>query len=1036
MLPHLKSLVFAQSDYLFFLLIGLALFAAVVVTLRRRRGCSLPRSAWAAVGLLLALAWWPANLAGDRAHREISRQMGDIAPVFADILEQMGHSRITLETPADDPLYLRLIETQIRLLSITPTVTDTYTMRQRADGKVVIIVDSETDYNRNGRIDQEREKRTPIGFIYDHVDSGLELALKGTANFDRKPLSDEWGDWVSAWVPLRHPDGSLDGVLGVDFAAADWISAGHEARRTVLIEIGGLIVLLLAGSSAFALTSRKMAELELAQEQVRESTEHIRQVVDTSLDAAVTMDAQGRICAWNRQAESIFGWPAAEVLGRTLGDLIVPPAMREAHARGMNRYLSTGTSTIMGQRLELTAMCRDGREIPVELSVNPILVGGVRQFSSFLRDISARKKAQTDLERLAAHLADLAGNLANAQRIGNIGSWELNLTDGVFRCSAQALVIFGWSNRDSAPTRKDFRDALHPEDLERHSRAIERTLATMQDYEFEGRIVRSDGTVRWVEIRAQATPGADGTAAGLAGTMLDITARKESEASLLRSNHQFEQVFENAHAGLLVLDRQGRITLSNRCAEVLLERSRTQIAGLILQDVLIETSLLSNAEACPSLVFESQAAPLVRLHCKREDGSEFFGELALRAFDTSAGGGVLAEINDTTARELHQRLELRAQRMESIGTLSGGVAHDLNNSLAPILMGIELLHSRNPESSNIINTIERCAQRGAAMVKQLLTFARGSEGQRRTFIATKLLDEMAAIARGTFPKNITVTTDFVPDPWAVSADATQLHQVLLNLCVNARDAMPSGGTLSITTRNTKIDATFAGNFLDAKAGRYLEWIVADTGEGIRPDVIHRIFDPFFTTKGPDKGTGLGLSTVMGIVRSHGGFLRVESDPGQGSTFHVYLPAGEVSTETNSPFSLDSSNLRGNGETILFVDDERSVREITAEVLRGRNFQVVLATDGADALMKVADNPGAVRVVITDLHMPHLDGHHLVRALQRLLPTAGVIVASGTLTPKDVTDFKAAGVVSVIEKPFVQTDLFRAVQAALRFVAPP
>jgi PAS domain S-box-containing protein len=1029
MLHHLKSLVSAQSDYLLYLLVGLALFVVIDVTLRRRRGCSLHRALWIAVGLLLGLAWWPTNIARDRAQQEISRQMSSIAPVFADIMEQWGHSRITLETPPDDPVYLRLIEAQIRLLRKTPAVNDTYTMRRRADGKVVLLVDSETDYNRNERIDEERARRTPIGFVYDPVNPGLELALKGTANFDREPYSDQWGEWISAWVPLHRPDGTLDGVLGVDFSAAKWLAAGQEARRTALIEYFGLVALLLASGTAFALLGRKVTELEMAQKQVRESAEHVRQVVDTALDAAITIDATGRVIAWNRQAESMFGWSEAEARDRPLAELIMPPALRGAHYHGMNRYLANGTGTMLGQRLELTAMCRDGRTIPVELSVSPILVGGARQFSSFLRDISSRKKVQDDLERLAAHLA-------NAQRIGNIGSWELELTAGVFRCSAQALVIFGWSSRDSAPNRKDFRDAVHPADLERHVRSLERTLATMQDYEFEGRIVRSDGTVRWVEIRGQATPGADGTAESLAGTIFDITARKESEASVLSSTKHFKEVFENTHAGLLVLDRQGRITLANRHAELLLGRPRTQIAGLTLQDVLIGGSLLANAEAFPPLVFEAQVAPHVPLHRKREDGSEFFGEMVLRAFDTSGDGGILVEINDTTARELHLRLELRAQRVESIGTLSGGVAHDLNNLLAPILMGIELLRVRNPESSNVINTIERCAQRGAAMVKQLLTFARGSAGQRRMLITTKLLDEIAEIARSTFPKNIAVSTDLVPGPWTVSADATQLHQVLLNLCVNARDAMPSGGTLSITARNTKIDATFAGNFVDAKAGRYLEWIVADTGEGIRPDVIERIFDPFFTTKGPDRGTGLGLSTVLGIVRNHGGFLRVESTPGQGSAFHVYLPAGADSSETNSPFSGDISNLRGDGETILVVDDEGSVREITAEVLRLRNFQVVLATDGADALMKVADNPGAVRVVITDLHMPHLDGHQFVKALQRMLPTAGVIVASGTLTPKDVTDFKGCGVVAVIEKPFVQAALFRAVQAALRFVAPP
>jgi len=1028
MLHDLRLFVSAQADYLVFLGLGFAFFAAAEITLRRRRKGALPWSVWAGSSLLLLLSWWPTQIAGDRAHEAISRLMGAVAPTFADIMEQMGHSRITPATPPDDPLYLRLIETQIRLLKITSPISDVYTMRADPDGKVTFIVDSETDYDRDGRIEGQREQRILIGQVYEHhEDSGLALALAGTANFDRTAYVDEWGEWVSAWMPLRRPDGSLDGVLGVDFPAKDWVEAGKHERRMVLTRSGGVLALLLAGGIAVSLLRRKVTELQVAQEQVRESNERVRQVVDTALDAVITMDEKGRISSWNRQAESMFGWSEAEALGQVLGELIVPPALRAAHAHGMDRYLTTGESKIFGHRLELTALCRDGREIPVELSVNPIFVEGTRHFSSFLRDISARKKSQNELERLAA-------DFANAQRIGNIGSWSLDLTSDTFQCSDQAIHIFGQSREHFDPSRQSFRNALHPEDSERHVRALGDALAKMQPYELETRIIRPDGAIRWVGICGQPIPGADGTATGLSGTIMDITARKESEALVLRSNKLLEEVFENAHASLLVLDPQGRILVANRRAESLLGHSGTPIAGLILRDVLTDRSLLPNKEAFPPLVLEPTVAPVVPLRCKREDGSEFFGEMALRALD-SAAAGFLVQIDDTTARELHQRLELRAQRMESIGTLSGGVAHDLNNSLAPILMGIELLRARNPESSLIINTIERCAQRGAAMVKQLLAFARGSEGQRRTITTTKLLDEVAEIARSTFPKNISLITELEPDPWPVSADPTQLHQVLLNLCVNARDAMPEGGTLSFTARNTKIDATFAGNFVDAKAGRYLEWIVADTGEGIPAELIDRIFDPFFTTKGPDKGTGLGLSTAIGIVRSHGGFMRVVSVPGQGSSFHVYLPAVLSSPNTASPFAFDSSDLSGNGETILVVDDERSVREITAEVLGRRNFQVILATDGADALMKVADHPDAIRVVITDLHMPHLNGHQLVRALQRMLPTAGIIVASGRLTPKDTSDFKSSGVVAVIEKPFLQADLFRAVQAALRFGSP-
>lgn len=262
----------------------------------------------------------------------------------------------------------------------------------------------------------------------------------------------------------------------------------------------------------------------------------------------------------------------------------------------------------------------------------------------------------------------------------------------------------------------------------------------------------------------------------------------------------------------------------------------------------------------------------------------------------------------------------------------------------------------------------------------------------------------------------------------VSGDSTQLHQVLLNLCVNARDAMPHGGTLTLEARVMEVDAAYASAVPDAAPGRYVVFRVRDTGMGIAPEILDRIFDPFFTTKPPDKGTGLGLSTVMGIVKSHGGFIKVYSQPGRGSTFAVFLPAaGEAPQATPTP---GSPTLRGSGETVLFVDDEAPVREAARAVLRRLNFKALTAADGADALMTLLQNRSQVRAVITDLHMPHMDGLAFIRALRRVTPDLPVIATTGRVEDSLRRELAALNVSLVLEKPFTESQLGEVLNAAL------
>jgi PAS domain S-box-containing protein len=393
--------------------------------------------------------------------------------------------------------------------------------------------------------------------------------------------------------------------------------------------------------------------------------------------------------------------------------------------------------------------------------------------------------------------------------------------------------------------------------------------------------------------------------------------------------------------------------------------------------------------------------------------------------------GLASTERDITERLKSERLAMRSQRLESIGTLAGGVAHDLNNALAPIMMSVGLLRKEYPGQSHVLDMVATSAKRAADMVKQLLTFAKGADGERIPLEPGRLVTEMEKLMNGSFPKNIELAVRCGPELPMVQGDATQLHQVLLNLCVNARDAMPNGGTLTLEAQRQEVDAAYASSVPDAKPGKYLVLRVRDTGTGIPPEIIDRIFDPFFTTKETGKGTGLGLSTVMGILKGHGGFLQVYSKPGQGSTFAVYLPAEEGAGGGTEHGTKAAVEFCGQGETILFVDDEPLLRQVAGAVLQRLNFKPLTAADGANGLMQVAQQHTELRAIITDLHMPHMDGLAFVRALRQLLPDIPVVVASGRMDDATAAEFNALGVTSHMDKPFTEEQLAEALKSVLQ-----
>lgn len=396
---------------------------------------------------------------------------------------------------------------------------------------------------------------------------------------------------------------------------------------------------------------------------------------------------------------------------------------------------------------------------------------------------------------------------------------------------------------------------------------------------------------------------------------------------------------------------------------------------------------------------------------------------------------VQGAFQDITERKQLEQQYLRAQRMESIGTLAGGIAHDLNNVLAPILMSIGLLQDdeHDPDRLATLATIEASAKRGASMISRVLSFARGMEGRRIEVQLGPLLRDMATIVRDTFPKNIAFEERLAPDLRTLQADPTQLHQVLLNLCVNARDAMPEGGRIAVSARNVVIGESFAGINMDARVGPYVIIEVEDSGTGIPREIIDKIFDPFFTTKALGKGTGLGLATSMAIVKGHGGFMRASSDPGQGSRFQLYLPA-EATRAAAAPAAAAESNSRGNGETILVVDDEKSIRQIARRTLEAFGYRVLVAADGAEAVALYAAHEAAIAVVVTDMMMPVMNGTATIQELVRMNPQVRIICASGLAADASLDGVAATRIRHFLSKPYTADTLLSAIRAAIAWEA--
>ncbi|MBD2409536.1 hybrid sensor histidine kinase/response regulator [Nostoc calcicola FACHB-389] len=521
---------------------------------------------------------------------------------------------------------------------------------------------------------------------------------------------------------------------------------------------------------------------------------------------------------------------------------------------------------------------------------------------------------------------------------------------------------------------------------------------------------------------------------GVTCASIDITERQAA----LRE-HKLAQETIKEQAALLdvttdaisVRDLNNQILFWNKGAETLFGWRTTEAMGKSVSELLFDEPSPEIEAALLEVISKGKwQGELTKLS---KTGKEILvaTRWSLVCDEQGKPKSILTVDTDITEKKHLEAQLFRAQRLESIGTLASGIAHDLNNILTPILAGAQLLPLKFPDADertrHLLEILEINAKRGADLVKQVLSFARGVEGKRITLQVRHLIVELAKILKETFPKSIEVSIDIPQDLWMVSGDSTQLHQVLMNLCVNARDAMPNGGILRISAENLLIDENYARMNLEAKVGPYTVITVSDNGVGIPSEILDRIFEPFYTTKDVGQGTGLGLSTALGIIKSHGGFVNVYSEPGSGTSFKVYLPAvGGMET-----FTIENSIPEtGNGELILVVDDEVAIQEITKSSLEAHNYKTLIAGDGIEAIAIYAKNIDKISAVLIDIMLPSLDGLTAIRTLKKINPEVKIIASSGLMSDRKLSAVTEAGVNTFLSKPYTVKELLVCLQKVL------
>jgi len=956
---------------------------------------------------------------------EITARGGWQSMVHPDDLPLMQQHALKVATGADDIIESRFVARNGTVRWIRDYATHVWSEKENRVVRIYGVAEDITDRKQAeeaiNAVHQEYEKLINLidGIVWKADATTIQFLFvsKQAERILGYPI-EQWLNQPTFWQDHIHPD---DREWAVPYCIkATQEKRPHQLEYRMIAADGNpvwlrdnVVVTVHNGQPEYLygimvdITARKQAELELQQ-----SEERFRLLAESSLTGIYLIQNQ-KFVYINQSLASTFGYTVDEIIGK-LGPLdLTHPDDRPRVVENIQRRVSGG---IEGIQYEFRGLKKDGTVIYVEVYGKRIQYNGTVGIIGTLVDITARKHAEQALQANNARYRSIVENLNQAY-------FEADERGRFTYCNPNLLIISGYTEEELQGMV-----AFHLIAEEHRQQVVESYRQWLEekrsDVTMEFKVQTKDGKIFWVEQATHFEFDSSGKFVKATNILRDINERKKAEEELLRSREQYLQFFmENLTANYIVTV-DGTVRQCNP--------AYVNIFGFSSIEEALATNIASlyrtsrEREKVLSLLLQKGKLEYFELQMMKKDGTPLY--LVANIIGKFDEEGKLVEIrgylfDDTQRRQLEETLR-QTQKLESIGTLASGIAHDFNNILGIILGHASLLervHNDPERLTQSINTIISTTKRGAALVKQLLTFARKTESVFEPLDVNIIIKELTKMLYETFPRNIPIVPLLDPTLPTIIADATQIHQVLLNLCVNARDAMPHGGTLTLISRTVTSDQLI-NRFPQATAQQYVELTVSDTGIGMDKQTLSRIFEPFFTTKGVGRGTGLGLSVVHGVLGAHNGFIDVESQPGFGSTFRLYFPAAEKSLYVEETPTTSSSELPSGTETILVIEDEEYLRQALENYLSTNGYTVLAAEDGAKALEIYRARMNDIHLVISDIGLPRMSGDELSRQIKGINPNAKIILASGFIDPNVKSELLKAGIKDIIAKPYTMREV--------------
>ncbi|AKG20321.1 PAS domain S-box protein [Calothrix sp. 336/3] len=803
------------------------------------------------------------------------------------------------------------------------------------------------------------------------------------------------------------------------------IMSHHHIRHLPVVDEQGHLLGLLTQDKLYHLIQALATEIDDKRQQTEMAMVELSTALQNAVEGISRLDSQGRYLSVNQAYATMVGYSQEEMIGM-LWEGTVHPDDRGKMQTAYEKMLRDGKVEV-----EARGVRKDGSVFYKRL----VMITAKNQYQQFaghycfMKDISEGARLEAERRQAEIALQESERRYANLAQAVPVGIFRTDITGHCLYVNEQWCQITGLTPQEAR--QEGWSEALYPGDRQRifieWHECVKNNLVFQSKYRFK----RRDGVITWVFGQAVPELGINGELIGYVGSITDINdvytelrLRKQAEDALQESEKRIRAIIDNSPAVIYLLDPNNRHLLVNRQYAELLSTTVENLVGKSIYEFWA-TEIADSFAANNRKVIETGELMQTEEVIPHPEGLHTYLTVKFPLYDdTGLVYAICGSSTDITEKKQLEKQFYHAQRMESLGTLASGIAHDLNNVFTPILMIAQLLPLKlqniDDRTQELLKTLENSTRRGSDLVKQILTFARGKEGKRISLQAGHLLKEVAKIIQQTFAKSIEIYTD-IPSSnlWLVTVDPTQLHQVLMNLCVNARDAMPNGGKLYISAENCVLDQNSAGMHLDAHRGEYMMITVSDTGVGISPEIIDRIFDPFFTTKEFGQGTGLGLSTVIGIVKNHGGFVKVLSQVGKGTQFQVYLPVAEG---TITEVTTEATRLMGNGELILVVDDETVIQSIATASLEEHNYRTLLARDGIEAIALYAKHQNEISIVLMDMMMPNMGGLNAILTLQAINPQVKIIASSGLSSNR--SQAIDAGAKAFLHKPYTIEELLQ------------